>query len=161
MFCLLPMLTFLTGSTAEQSVQSSGCNPHSLQRGDLAWGSPCVSPSWPLSWPAGWHHAIVLVPRSCAGRDDVIPLPQTRCGEHGCRTSQLNEGHSPWKAGPHWGLCPIGSLLSSQQVRASPKAHRGHRQRLGYSPLVCIMASHPCFPHISSCSSKTDPSLDL
>lgn len=94
-FCLLPVLTFLTGNTAERSVQSSGCNPHSLQRGDLARGSPCVSPSWPLSWPAGWHHAIVPVPRSCAGQDDVIPLPQTRCGEHGCRTSQLNEGPFP------------------------------------------------------------------
>lgn len=124
--CLLPNPYLgAKGTRAENCGKRRPSPPHRLPAGRLgAVLARAFSPSWPLSWPAGWYFAAVSVPRSCVGPDDVIPLPQARCGEHGRSPGPQSlageEGASPGGTalvGPHPELvlgsqAEIGSLCS-------------------------------------------------
>lgn len=101
----------------QKSAESGGrALPTDSRRGDLALCSPrAFSPSWPLSWPAGWYFAAVFGAKElCWAGDDVIPLPQARCGEH---------GRSPGPAEPRrgGGTVPRGNGVGG----TSPRAHFG------------------------------------
>lgn len=147
--CLFPNPYLGVKGTEQKTAESGGrALPNRLPAGRLgAVLARAFSPSWPLSWPAGWYFAVVSVPRSCVRPDDVIPLPQARCGEHG-RSPGLQS-----LAGEE-GPSPLGTAL----VGPHPELILGSQAEIG--PLFSC-SCHQHEEQIPSCEPQLPPLLLL